>query len=192
MYDRISVMRKLKGNLHTHSIYSDGEKSIEELVVIYQNKGYDFIAITDHDFMVNEEYFKKLPVITDDFIVFRGLELTEGLINGQHIGVIYGDKETLYVLNHPSLYNLTIEDVLLEIEILKAKYTVDCIDVSHYGTYSSLYDTDLIPLPKIASDDAHRSGMFGQAWIEVETEMNQDDILRSIKRGNFTKKFKDQ
>ena len=182
---------KLKGNLHTHTIFSDGQKTIEELIVIYKSLGYDFIAITDHDFMVGEEYYKALGKINeDDFLVFSGLEITEDLLNGQHVGCIEGEKEKLHILNHPSLYSLSIKDILFAIEIIKSKYTIDCIDVSHYGTYTPQYDIDAIPLPKVASDDSHRNGMFGNAWIEVNSKMNKDDIIRNVKKGNFVKRFK--
>ncbi len=38
-----------KGNMHCHSTLSDGALSPEELKDAYKNKGYSFIAITDHD-----------------------------------------------------------------------------------------------------------------------------------------------
>lgn len=37
-----------KGNLHTHTTNSDGRKSPEEALKLYQANGYDFIALTDH------------------------------------------------------------------------------------------------------------------------------------------------
>ena len=38
-----------KGNLHTHTTRSDGKATPEEAVYLYQDKGYDFLAISDHD-----------------------------------------------------------------------------------------------------------------------------------------------
>ncbi|HET6299656.1 MAG TPA: CehA/McbA family metallohydrolase [Kribbella sp.] len=37
-----------RGNLHAHSNLSDGALSPEELCGIYQEAGYDFVAVTDH------------------------------------------------------------------------------------------------------------------------------------------------
>ncbi len=37
-----------KGNLHTHTTISDGRKSPEEVLALYREHGYDFIALTDH------------------------------------------------------------------------------------------------------------------------------------------------
>ena len=38
-----------KGNLHTHTTHSDGDLSPKEMAARYRDKGYDFLAITDHD-----------------------------------------------------------------------------------------------------------------------------------------------
>ena len=37
-----------KGNLHMHTTCSDGKKTPQEAMEIYQKAGYDFIALTDH------------------------------------------------------------------------------------------------------------------------------------------------
>ena len=39
----------LKGNLHTHTLESDGDSTPAEVVRWYAEHGYDFLAITDHD-----------------------------------------------------------------------------------------------------------------------------------------------
>jgi len=57
-----------RGNLHSHTINSDGDATPEELVSWYQRNGYDFLAITDHD------------VITDvDKLDGKGMLLIPGL-----------------------------------------------------------------------------------------------------------------
>ena len=38
----------IKGDLHTHSTWSDGGSSIEEMVIKARELGYEYIAITDH------------------------------------------------------------------------------------------------------------------------------------------------
>jgi len=42
-----------KANLHTHSIISDGTRTVEEIKADYMAHGYDIVAFTDHDVMVN-------------------------------------------------------------------------------------------------------------------------------------------
>lgn len=38
----------IKGDLHTHSSYSDGHYSIKEMALAALDKGYEYIALTDH------------------------------------------------------------------------------------------------------------------------------------------------
>jgi hypothetical protein len=37
-----------RGNLHTHSTHSDGALPPDQISRLYQEAGYDFVAITDH------------------------------------------------------------------------------------------------------------------------------------------------
>ena len=57
----------LKGNIHTHSNQSDGMYSVKELLKIYKENGYDFLAITDHDIFCNEK-------IQDEIVLIQGIE----------------------------------------------------------------------------------------------------------------------
>ncbi len=42
--------RLLKGGLHCHTTRSDGNGSPEEVIRLHKAKGYDFLALTDHNF----------------------------------------------------------------------------------------------------------------------------------------------
>ena len=39
----------LKGNIHSHSTFSDGSLTPEQMKDAYRHHGYDFLAVTDHD-----------------------------------------------------------------------------------------------------------------------------------------------
>ncbi|MCP4202264.1 MAG: DNA polymerase/3'-5' exonuclease PolX [bacterium] len=45
---RLLTEKDLRGDLQTHSTWSDGRNSIEEMVLAAIAKGYEYIAITDH------------------------------------------------------------------------------------------------------------------------------------------------
>jgi len=77
-----------KGNLHMHTTWSDGEQSAEEVAKLFQDKGYHFIAITDHDIYARTEVLN-----TPNFIILPGME--RGGLNpvadknpGYHFGVL--------------------------------------------------------------------------------------------------------
>ncbi len=58
-----------KGNMHCHSNLSDGKYSPQELKELYKEKGYSFLAITDH------EHFNDHSAMNDkDFITITSAE----------------------------------------------------------------------------------------------------------------------
>ena len=50
-----------KGNLHTHSYWSDGDEFPEMIMEWYKNKGYDFVALSDHNIIAEGEKWKTIP-----------------------------------------------------------------------------------------------------------------------------------
>ena len=44
-----------KGNLHTHSYWSDGDEFPEMIMDWYKTKGYDFVGLTDHNILAEGE-----------------------------------------------------------------------------------------------------------------------------------------
>lgn len=45
---KLVTLKEIKGDLHTHSTYSDGNHSIAQMAEAAQKLGYEYIAITDH------------------------------------------------------------------------------------------------------------------------------------------------
>ncbi|WP_339733218.1 hypothetical protein [uncultured Gimesia sp.] len=44
-----------KGNLHTHSLWSDGDDYLEMIADWYKSRGYDFLSFTDHNVLSTSE-----------------------------------------------------------------------------------------------------------------------------------------
>jgi predicted metal-dependent phosphoesterase TrpH len=180
----------LRGNLHAHTTFSDGVRDPRALLAEYEARGYDFLAITDHEDHENlmlEEYRRAIEGLNGRLLVFHGLELDYTPLS-QHVGRVHGDRETLYVLNHPARYRLTVAETIDRMGIIRAAgLPLDAVEVTDTGFYRPLYDTDEIPLVKVATDDAHRPPHFGRAWIEVDAKRDRDSIIRAIRAGNFRK-----
>lgn len=101
-----------RGNLHAHTTLSDGEHAPEELIAAYEARGYDFLALTDHDLLASVEQLQKHTSL----LLIPGTEITA---NGAHLtasGVCcdilpHADRQAaindalaqdaLVVLNHP-------------------------------------------------------------------------------------------
>lgn len=50
-----------KGNLHTHSYWSDGDAFPEMVMDWYKSHGYQFVALSDHNVLAEGEKWKLLP-----------------------------------------------------------------------------------------------------------------------------------
>lgn len=177
----------MKGQLHTHTTFSDGRLSPQEVADIYARLGFDFICFTDHDHLLKPSYREAVTSVKTKMLVFFGIELTLLTRWGYvHVNEIEGDKETLYIFNHPADYDLSIKQILECIEDVSLKHTIDAAEVTHMGFYTPYYDTDVIPYPKVATDDSHVRMACGRAWIEMDCNKDKDSILRGIKRGWFS------
>lgn len=62
----------LKGNLHTHTLQSDGDSPPEEVAAWYRQHGYDFLVLTDHDKITRID-------APDGLVLIDGEEVTDRL-----------------------------------------------------------------------------------------------------------------
>jgi hypothetical protein len=178
-------MPLLRGNLHAHTTFSDGVRSPGELIGEYESLGYDFLAITDHEDRIPTSYWRSLEWLSSRLLLFHGVELNyDGL--DQHVGKVIGDRETLHVLNHPARYRLSVNETIERMRVIgDGGLRLDAVEVTDTGHYRPLYESEEIPLVKIATDDAHRPPHFGRAWVEVEAARDRDAIIRAIRGGDF-------
>ncbi|HDM24971.1 metal-dependent phosphoesterase [Euryarchaeota archaeon ex4484_162] len=80
----------LKMDLHVHSKYSeDGNSSVEEIVKTLRKKGFQGVAITDHNEIKGA--LKALKLAEKDFVVIPGIEISTS--DGHLIGL--GVKEII-------------------------------------------------------------------------------------------------
>lgn len=174
----------LKGALHVHSTCSDGALPIAAVVRLHEEQGFDFIALTDHDYLLREGcYARQLASIRTDLLVFLGTELTVFEQGYVHVNQIRGVDEVLHVFNHPAELNQPVAEVALRIQRVALKLPLDAIEVTLNGFHTPEFDTSAIPYPKLATDDSHNKHGIGRAWIELDCPREQDAILRAIKRG---------
>ncbi len=146
-------MPTLKGALHTHTTCSDGQLEPEELVRVYRELGFQFVAITDHDHLLRRDYWDRLPTGDADFLVFKGVELTVFERGYVHVGEIRGDSETLRIFNHPSIYNMSVEKVIDVLAAIDKRLAIDCVEVTHHGRYTPQFD---IPELRLSQDRLRR------------------------------------
>jgi hypothetical protein len=79
----LKQMRLYKGDLHTHTLASDGVLSIEELSLHARRNGLDYLAITDHNMMATTDTLLEHPHLT----LIPGIEWTHYQGHANFLGV---------------------------------------------------------------------------------------------------------
>jgi hypothetical protein len=75
--DKTDQYHWYKGNTHSHSVVSDGDNPPFKVVKSYHDKGYNFLLLTDHNFLVNIDTVKMPENMRKDFILIPGEEVTD-------------------------------------------------------------------------------------------------------------------
>jgi hypothetical protein len=68
--------RWFKGNTHTHTLNSDGDSTPDEVVRWYREHGYQFLVLTDHNYLTSVDALNALHGANDKFLVIQGEEVT--------------------------------------------------------------------------------------------------------------------
>lgn len=103
----------LRGNLHAHTTLTDGELSPEEVIDAYEEAGYDFLAISDHDKLVSPADYQartRMTLIPADEVTANGphiLAIQVGEVvppDGDRQRVVDATREQggFTILNHPN------------------------------------------------------------------------------------------
>lgn len=195
-----------KANLHTHTTLSDGDVNLPVRVKQYRDKGYQVLAITDHEKTNHIEGFSD-----SKFLLLNGMEthprsnalvpyhfvcvnIPEGLKFAPDVNAMKrirqvkaGGGEIIFA--HPYWSGHTINDML----------AVDgyCAMEVHNGNFSytgkgynsvqwdQLLNTGKI-IPAVAADDLHNSKLIAQSWIMIKAkELTPAAIMDALRTGSF-------
>ena len=72
-------VRWFKGNTHTHTLNSDGDSTPDDVVRWYREHDYDFLVLTDHNFLTSVDALNALHGADQQFLVVRGEEVSDRL-----------------------------------------------------------------------------------------------------------------
>jgi hypothetical protein len=130
--------RWYKGNLHTHTLNSDGDSTPHEVATWYRERGYHFLVLTDHNYLTDVTGLNAVHAAKEKFVLIPGEEVTDRfdkkpihvnafnldrLVEPQHGNSIASTIQNnvnairavkaLPSLNHPNFgWAVTIEDLL--------------------------------------------------------------------------------
>jgi hypothetical protein len=72
--ERVDVSTFQRGNVHAHSKKSDGDETPEEVYAWYRDHGYNFLALSDHNVLVDPANYRQLE--RPDFVLVPAEEIT--------------------------------------------------------------------------------------------------------------------
>src|SRR6187402_1941502 len=82
-----------KGNLHTHTLNSDGDSTPDDVVRWYREHGYNFVTLTDHNYLTSVDGLNALHGADDKFLVMKGEEVSSGFQSKPlHINALNPDR----------------------------------------------------------------------------------------------------
>jgi len=199
----------LKGNLHTHTTLSDGRLTPQGRVDAYRARGYDFLALTDHDRLADTE-----SLVAGGLILIRGIEFGCGNpIGGQPYHVVGLDLPATFqspgtrhvqtlvdainsaggkaILAHPYWCGQNIKDLEIVEDYLGVEvYNATCHRAIGKGT-SAVHWDDLLsqhkPVLGFAVDDAHHETRDAfQGWVVARcAERSTRGIMDALVAGRF-------
>lgn len=72
-----SPLKWYKGNTHTHTLNSDGDSSPDDVARWYREHGYQFLVLSDHDFITSPDGLNALLGADERFLLIPGEEITD-------------------------------------------------------------------------------------------------------------------
>lgn len=208
--NRDNKTKKLRGAIHLHTKLShDGTLTLEQLADFLKSKGYDFAAITEHSYDIDQQSIDGLTrecelLSTPDFLLIAGIEFRcHDNIDILGYGVtITSDSDDpaaiikhiqahggVAVLAHPTVRNYPIERdwvVLLDgAEIWnrqEGKFLPQIISMKRFLQFKS-WKPGLLAFCGL---DFHRKSSYYPFTTTVESVYNdRDSILESLRNGKF-------
>ena len=179
-----------KGNLHTHTINSDGDSAPDAVARWYKEHRYQFLALTDHNYFTDPQGLNSFFAASDRFLLITGEEVTSGFRDAPvHVNAFglrstiepaFGpgiletvqanvdrirDAASIPSLNHP-FYRWAIEpDVFRQIRDMRLFEVFNGIaDTNDEWDLEAMWDDALSSgseIYGIAVDDAHEFKQFG-------------------------------
>jgi hypothetical protein len=195
----------LRGNLHAHSTNSDGDRPPARVVDDYATRGYDFLAISDHDTFTDPDSVDSHA----DVVLLPAVEVSDG---GPH--VLHVDATT--AVEPAADRQAVVDSVAADDGIAIPAHPNWKADFAHWSQedleridgypaleiYNGLIETHpgsalatdrwdrLLSAGRrvwgVANDDYHRPWNVAEGWTVVQAEARtRNAILDALRAGSF-------
>lgn len=105
-------LRWYRGNMHTHSYWSDGDNFLEMIAAWYRDRNYDFLVFTDHNVLANRERWADVAKIKEGSTAYEKLKqrfpdwIDERTVDGRHEVRLRTFAEVAEKLSEPNKFLL--------------------------------------------------------------------------------------
>lgn len=195
----------LRGNVHTHTTESDGDRPPESVIDDYAACGYDFLAISDHDMLVNTAEYRERT----GMVLLPAVEVSADGPHLQHVGASrivdpgedrqsvvdeIVDDEGFAVANHPKWLHEFEHWPRADLDRIEGFVGVEIYNgliERHAGAATATDRWDWLlskgrRLWGFAADDSHRGGDVARGWTVAQVdERNPGAILDALRSGRF-------
>ncbi len=134
-----------KGNLHTHTINSDGDSSPDAVARWYKEHRYDFLALTDHNYLTDPQGLNTIFGAKDRFLLIHGEEVTSKYDDkAVHVNAL-GVRQTL----EPKVGSSVADTARLNVELIRAAGALPSLNHPNFTwafTVADLTGLDRLPL----------------------------------------------
>lgn len=203
----------MRGVLHVHSVFSDGEESLDQLVETFKSVGMSFAAVSDHAEVFDEERMRDYVAVcaslsSSQFLVIPGLEfaLKGGSIHILGYGITRRVRAAVMdelvdgihqaggiaVLAHPPVGSINmigaIRGKLDGIEVWNGRY--DGVVAPRADSFQLLrrLRSSNLKVAAYGGIDLHKLGQARKPiYVDVKAEkLERDDIIEALRGGRFT------
>lgn len=195
----------LRGNVHAHTTASDGTRSPEDVVADYAARGYDFLALSDHDTLVDPAVYRA----ETGLILLPAVEVSDNGPHLLHLGTTQAvapaadrqavidaidDAGGLAVANHPNWGPDFDHWPQTELDRLRDYAGIEIYNgviQRHPGseTATDRWDQLLSAGRRVwgfANDDSHRGDEVARGWNVVQVEERTPAaVLEALAAGRF-------
>lgn len=207
-YGDITSSKWLRGNLHTHTTRSDGSQDPGDVVTMYADAGYDFLAMTDHDIWTTPDELSELP--SGDMLLLSGNEITRA---GSHVVHVQADAlvnphwdrqqvindinrgEGFAIVAHPNFKEFNhcpLESLFAWSGYVGIEIYNGVVSRGTGGPYATIHWDRLLSSGRrvwgYAHDDFHDAGAgdLGRGWnVVLAREKTEQEIFSALREGRF-------
>ena len=122
-------VRWFKGNLHTHTINSDGDSAPDEVARWYKERRYNFLALTDHNYFTDPQGLNSFLAANDRFLLLTGEEVTSRFESKPiHINA-FGLSKTI----EPSFGKGVVETIQANVDSIRGSKALPSLNHPNFG-----------------------------------------------------------